>query len=123
MRKPRREVVRELTEAGMSTRAIAPVVGVSNYTVQKDREAGVRDLTPDAPQPSPQTPAPTIPPGEPVSRDVGAGHARTVTGIDGTRHRPPAVRGPGGGVLRCSRRRRLRPAPGGRVRRPAPEHR
>lgn len=34
----------------MSTRAIAPVVGTSNYTVQKDREAGVRDLTPE-PQP------------------------------------------------------------------------
>lgn len=43
----RREVVKELTEAGLSTRAIAPVVGTSNYTVQKDREAGVRDLTPE----------------------------------------------------------------------------
>lgn len=43
----RREVVQELTSAGMSTRAIAPVVGVSNFTVHKDREAGVSDLTPD----------------------------------------------------------------------------
>jgi len=41
----RREVVRELTEAGLSTRAIAPVVGVSNFTVSKDQ--GVRDLTPN----------------------------------------------------------------------------
>jgi hypothetical protein len=41
----RREVVRELTDAGMSTRAIAPVVGVSNYTVHQDQQA-VRDLTP-----------------------------------------------------------------------------
>lgn len=35
----RREVVRELTAAGMSTRAIAPVVGVSQQMVQKDRRA------------------------------------------------------------------------------------
>jgi hypothetical protein len=34
----RREVVAELTAAGLSTRAIAPVVGVSNKTVQLDRQ-------------------------------------------------------------------------------------
>src|SRR5699024_2844702 len=32
----RRDVVRELTDAGMSTRAIAPVVGVSDRMVRKD---------------------------------------------------------------------------------------
>lgn len=42
----RREVVRELSNAGLSTRAIAPVVGVSNYTVSKDLQ-GVSNLTPD----------------------------------------------------------------------------
>lgn len=41
----RRQVVAELTEAGLSTRAIAPVVGTSNFTVNKDQQA-VRDLTP-----------------------------------------------------------------------------
>jgi hypothetical protein len=46
----RREVVRELTEAGMSTRAIAPVVGVSKDTVQRDF-AAVSHETPQAPEP------------------------------------------------------------------------
>lgn len=45
----RREVVRELTDAGMSTRAIAPVVGVSNKTVHQDLQV--------LPQVTPQTPA------------------------------------------------------------------
>lgn len=43
----RRSVVKELTEAGMSTRAIAPVVGVSNKTVSQDIRAGVTEVTPD----------------------------------------------------------------------------
>lgn len=43
----RRELVAELSDAGMSTRAIAPIVGVSNYTIAKDIE-GVRNLTTDA---------------------------------------------------------------------------
>ena len=42
----RREVVRELTAAGMSTRAIAPVVGVNNATVHRDL-SGVADATPE----------------------------------------------------------------------------
>ncbi len=41
----RREVVAELSGAGLSTRAIAPIVGVSNYTVHAD-QAGVRNQTP-----------------------------------------------------------------------------
>lgn len=45
----RREVVKELTAAGMSTRAIAPVVGASHMTVQNDREAGVKTFTPATP--------------------------------------------------------------------------
>lgn len=44
----RREVVHELTEAGMSTRAIAPVVGVSHMTVKRD-QAGVTPVTPQTP--------------------------------------------------------------------------
>lgn len=42
----RREVVRELSEAGLSTRAIAPVVAVSHVTVATDIAAGVKPLTP-----------------------------------------------------------------------------
>lgn len=36
----RREVVRELTQAGMSSRAIAPVVGVSDRQVRRDLPTG-----------------------------------------------------------------------------------
>ena len=43
----RKELVSELADEGMSTRAIAPIVGASNYTVSKDLQ-GVRDLAPDA---------------------------------------------------------------------------
>jgi hypothetical protein len=43
----RREVSRELSEAGLSTRAIAPVVGVSHMTVARDVASGVTDVTPD----------------------------------------------------------------------------
>lgn len=48
----RRNVVRELSNAGMSTRAIAPVVGVNNATVSRDL-AGVADATPDEAQRAP----------------------------------------------------------------------
>lgn len=41
----RREIVHELSDAGMSTRAIAPIVGVSHKTVSVDL-AGVTDVTP-----------------------------------------------------------------------------
>ncbi len=48
----RRAVVHELSQAGMSTRAIAPVVGVSQPTVLSDQRAGDKGLSPD-----PQTPS------------------------------------------------------------------
>jgi len=44
-REPRRELVAGLTETGMSTRAIAPIVGVSHEQVRQD--ARVKSLTPD----------------------------------------------------------------------------
>lgn len=43
----RRDVVRELTAAGMSSRAIAPIVGVSQKTVVKDTQA-IPEVSPDA---------------------------------------------------------------------------
>lgn len=65
----RREAVGELTEAGMSTRAIAPVVGVDNATVHRDLNRGVAPATPEpaseveprfngAPAPKPAPPKP-----------------------------------------------------------------
>lgn len=48
----RRAVVGELTEAGLSTRAIAPVVGVSHKTVVKDSQA-IRGGTSVPPDPDP----------------------------------------------------------------------
>lgn len=50
----RREVVRELTEAGLSTRAIAPVVGVSKSQVATDREqVSSTGHLPERPEPEP----------------------------------------------------------------------
>jgi transposase len=43
----RREVVKELSAAGISTRAIAPVVGVAKSTVERDQQAAVPQGTPD----------------------------------------------------------------------------
>lgn len=74
----RREVVRELTDAGMSTRAIAPVVGVSDRQVRYD--VGRVSHLPEAPEggavDEPETVAPRSP----------------VTGIDGKTYTPPKTR-------------------------------
>lgn len=43
-RDERRELVTRLADEGMSRRAIAPIVGVSDGTVQRDLEAVVRDV-------------------------------------------------------------------------------
>lgn len=68
----RREVVRELTAAGLSTRAIAPVVGVSQKTVVKDRQV-IPEVSPDGEA------APAAAAARPV-----------VVGIDGkSSYRPP----------------------------------
>lgn len=42
----RREMVAMLSSTGMSTRAIAPVVGVSHMTASNDLNAGVKTFTP-----------------------------------------------------------------------------
>lgn len=47
-RDARRELVASLTEVGMSSRAIAPIVGVDKETVNADRRSGGRNLPPDA---------------------------------------------------------------------------
>lgn len=79
----RRAVVGELMQAGLSTRAIARVVGASRMAVQRDRDAGVTTVTPD-PEPIP-TPEGEVAPGSaselpPV--ELATPHP-PVTGIDG----------------------------------------
>lgn len=51
----RRLAVRTMTEWGLSTRAIAPVIGTSHMSVKRDREAGVTPagVTPVTPEPEP----------------------------------------------------------------------
>lgn len=47
-REHRKQLVAALSGEGMSTRAIAPVVGASEGTVRNDLEAGAQDYAPDA---------------------------------------------------------------------------
>lgn len=108
----RREVVRELTEAGMSTRAIAPVVGVSHMTVKADRDSGVKPFTPDPQAPespaegeaaadSGQTPqgeaAPEATPSATVPSETGPttpSPRPAVTGLDGKTYTPSVASKP-----------------------------
>lgn len=92
-REPRREFIRELNSRGMSTRAIAPVVGVDNATVSRDL-ARVASATPETPQGGEETSA---------TDSIGASEARkpdakvedtprpAVTGLDGKRYAPPVA--------------------------------
>lgn len=72
-RDERRLTVLALTEAGMSTRAIAPIVGTAHSTVVEDIKSGGRNRPPD-PQPTTEAPAPTPP----------------VTGLDGKTYQRPS---------------------------------
>lgn len=74
----RRGVVHELTEAGMSTRAIASVVGVDQATVVRDRAAGDAHASP-----APSTPEPT------AATPSGLPRAEAITGMDGKTYRRP----------------------------------
>lgn len=84
----RREVVRELTQTGMSTRAIAPIVGVSKDTVQRDQIAGVSRETPapQTPEPATEGEAETGPgqtPGDEGDSASGAGDPATTEATPG----------------------------------------
>lgn len=106
----RREVVRELTEAGMSLRTIADTLDVSHMAVKRDLAAGVTSVTPapaidpltgevgpDYPEPTPtagvQTAATEGAPGGRVERDQGASPAPAplppVIGRDGKTYPRP----------------------------------
>lgn len=66
----RREVVKELTEAGLSTRAIAPVVGVSNKTVHSDLHSGVTSGNTSSPSRPTEDVEPTLADSDDVEPDV-----------------------------------------------------
>lgn len=108
----RRAVVGELTSAGLSTRAIAPVVGISHMQVARDLRSGVTDVTPhssSAPVDGPATEAVSddeVPEPELAGTDdtsdaiqperasadthTQAPAPRSVTGIDGKTYTRPA---------------------------------
>lgn len=91
----RRAVVGELTAAGLSTRAIAPVVGTSHMTVKNDLDAGVKVFTPE-PEPTfvSATEALAEMTQTPVVAEEGEAEAATgpapVVGIDGKTYTRPA---------------------------------
>lgn len=89
----RRAVVGELTAAGLSTRAIAPVVGVSHMTVKRDVEAPVTPVTPE-PEFVSATEALAEITQTPVVAEEGEAEATTgpapVVGIDGKTYSRPA---------------------------------
>lgn len=78
-RDERRELVSELSEAGMSTRAIAPIVGRSIGTVHSGQQAGVQNLN-TSPE-SPDDGYPDLLP-EP-DEDEAAEPPKPITGMDG----------------------------------------
>lgn len=95
-RDPRQELVRELDARGMSTRAIAPLVGVSKDTVARDLQAPVSNETPEIPQVEEAAPsvgdAPRVAVVEPEPvQAVGAAPAPrpAVTGLDGKQYSRP----------------------------------
>ncbi len=88
----RREVVRELTDAGMSSRAIAPVVGVSHMTVKADRDSVVKSFTPETHQTPEGGEVPTHPQRAATPVSGTATPRPPVTGIDGKTYAPPAFR-------------------------------
>lgn len=84
----RRGVVRELAAAGMSTRTIAPVVGVNNATVHRDLHrdlSGVADATPESN-------AGWKPPSELLAEPSQSGPPAKVIGIDGKQYSRPEPR-------------------------------
>lgn len=94
-REDRQELVEYLSGEGMSTRAIAPIVGVHHDTVATDLKAGVGNPTPvpDSVAASVEPEAPGVA-AEPITVDTTTGEVieapvtvtetvKTVTGLDG----------------------------------------
>lgn len=99
-RDERQEMVKVLSAEGMSTRAIAPIVGVSHKTVVKDGQAN-RQVVPRVP-PAPNSDAelisgaewsPEAVEDEPRFTDE-PGHVQPVTGMDGKTYTRPEPKEP-----------------------------
>lgn len=99
-REERREVVSWLAGQGMSTRAIAPVVGASKDTVHRDLAARVSDETPaEGSHLRESSPGPTFDPTpdwDPVNTETGEVRPRSgenpphsITGMDGKTYTRP----------------------------------
>ena len=73
----RRAVVRELTEAGLSSRAIAPVVGVSDRQVRNDQQAGGKDFPPETDACDGSEPDLDDPPAKPITGIDGKNYPRS----------------------------------------------
>lgn len=95
----RRPVVAELSAAGMSTRAIAPIVGASKDTVHRDIVAGVSNETPEIDPSQSEPPAPlTDEPGQ-VTKLTGSNsvvnpgqelpRSENIIGKDGKEYKRP----------------------------------
>lgn len=90
-RDPRREFVAELADEGMSTRAIAPLLGVSHMTVATDlQKVGVNDFTTTS-DVEPETPAVVSPVSAPsaATPEDAPEPVRKVTGLDGKQYSAP----------------------------------
>jgi hypothetical protein len=101
----RREFVGQLAESGMSTRAIAPIVGADYSTVSRDIQAGVADATPErafAPaaggagevaESAPATDDPASPEDEVVDAEIVEDdpEPRKITGRDGKTYTAPSA--------------------------------
>ena len=83
----RRELVAYLSGEGMSTRAIAPIVGVSVGQTHADRVAGVQALNTSVDRETGEITETTVP-------TPAAAWAGTVTGLDGKTYERPAPSAP-----------------------------
>lgn len=100
-RDERRELVQELAQTGMSTRAIAPIVGVGNKTVHRDLQAGVSNDTP-APRPTERVEVSReVIPGDPGEGDEliitfapTEPEPKRITGLDGKTYKAPEAKKP-----------------------------
>ena len=91
-RDERRVIVADLSEQGMSTRAIAPIVGASHETVSKDLQSPVRNLTPASPSTPDEPTFDPTPDWDPTTGEVLAGSGENpprVTGLDGKTYTRP----------------------------------
>lgn len=92
-RDQRQELVGYLAGEGMSTRAIAPIVGVDNKTVHNDLKKIMAPVENSTPEPDPRDAARSAVAAAFAQRDEPAAPAK-VTGLDGKSYTKPAPAAP-----------------------------